>query len=55
LIFIVFAFSFFGFYEITLPSSWSNKSDAMADKGGLIGIFFMAATLAIVSFSCTGH
>jgi thiol:disulfide interchange protein DsbD len=54
LIFLVFAFSFFGFYEITLPSSWSNKSDAMADKGGLIGIFFMAATLAIVSFSCTG-
>jgi thiol:disulfide interchange protein len=54
IIFIVFAFSFFGFYEITLPSSWSNKSDAMADKGGLIGIFFMAATLAIVSFSCTG-
>jgi len=54
LIFILFAFSFFGFYEITLPSSWSNKSDAMADKGGMIGIFFMAATLAIVSFSCTG-
>jgi thiol:disulfide interchange protein DsbD len=54
LIFVVFAFSFFGFYEITLPSSWSNKSDAMADKGGMIGIFFMAATLAIVSFSCTG-
>jgi cytochrome c biogenesis protein CcdA len=54
IIFIVFAFSFFGYYEITLPSSWSNKSDAMADKGGLIGIFFMAATLAIVSFSCTG-
>ncbi len=54
LIFIFFAFSFFGFYEITLPSSWSNKSDAMADKGGLLGIFFMAATLAIVSFSCTG-
>ncbi len=54
IIFIVFALSFFGFYEITLPSSWSNKSDAMADKGGLIGIFFMAATLAIVSFSCTG-
>lgn len=53
-IFILFAFSFFGFYEITLPSSWSNKSDAMADKGGMIGIFFMAATLAIVSFSCTG-
>ncbi|MEM8908677.1 MAG: protein-disulfide reductase DsbD domain-containing protein, partial [Bacteroidota bacterium] len=54
LIFIVFAFSFFGFYEITLPSSWANKSDAMADKGGLIGTFFMAFTLAIVSFSCTG-
>jgi thiol:disulfide interchange protein DsbD len=54
LIFVFFAFSFFGFYEITLPSSWSNKSDALADKGGLIGIFFMAATLAIVSFSCTG-
>jgi thiol:disulfide interchange protein DsbD len=53
-IFIAFAFSFFGYYEITLPSSWSNKSDQMADKGGFIGIFFMAATLAIVSFSCTG-
>jgi thiol:disulfide interchange protein DsbD len=53
-IFIAFAFSFFGFYEITLPSSWSTKSDQMADKGGLIGIFFMAATLALVSFSCTG-
>lgn len=54
LIFVAFAFSFFGYYEITLPSSWSTKSDAMADKGGLIGIFFMAFTLAIVSFSCTG-
>lgn len=54
IIFVFFAFSFFGYYEITLPSSWSNKSDAMADKGGLLGIFFMAATLAIVSFSCTG-
>ena len=54
LIFVVFAFSFFGFYEIQLPSSWANKSDRMADKGGLIGIFFMAFTLAIVSFSCTG-
>src|SRR5688572_18386340 len=53
-IFVFFAFSFFGYYEITLPSSWSNKSDALADKGGLLGIFFMAATLAIVSFSCTG-
>ena len=54
IIFIVFAFSFFGFYEITLPSSWTTKTDSMADKGGLIGIFFMAATLALVSFSCTG-
>lgn len=54
IIFIIFAFSFFGFYEITLPSSWSTKSDRMADKGGLIGIFFMAFTLALVSFSCTG-
>jgi thiol:disulfide interchange protein DsbD len=53
-IFVFFAFSFFGFYEITLPSSWSNKSDTMADKGGLIGTFFMAFTLALVSFSCTG-
>lgn len=53
-IFVAFAFSFFGYYEITLPSSWSTKSDAMADKGGLIGIFFMAFTLALVSFSCTG-
>lgn len=54
LIFVAFAFSFFGYYEITLPSSWSTGSDKMADKGGLIGIFFMAFTLALVSFSCTG-
>lgn len=54
IIFIVFAFSFFGFYEITLPSSWSTGSDRLADKGGLLGIFFMAFTLALVSFSCTG-
>lgn len=54
IIFIIFAFSFFGFYEITLPSSWTTKTDKMADKGGLIGIFFMAFTLALVSFSCTG-
>ncbi len=54
IIFVVFAFSFFGYYEITLPSSWSTKSDSMADKGGIIGIFFMAFTLALVSFSCTG-
>lgn len=50
----VFAFSFFGFYEITLPSSWVNKSDRMADRGGLVGTFFMAFTLVLVSFSCTG-
>ena len=54
LLFIVFAFSFFGYFEITLPSSWANKSDRMADRGGLIGIFFMAFTLCLVSFSCTG-
>jgi len=54
LIFLAFAFSFFGFFEITLPSSWSTKTDGMADKGGLLGIFFMAFTLALVSFSCTG-
>jgi len=53
-IFLAFAFSFFGFYEITLPSSWSTKSDAMAEKGGFLGTFFMAFTLALVSFSCTG-
>lgn len=54
-IFMVFAFSFFGFYEITLPSSWSSKMDQKATNiGGFIGIFFMALTLAIVSFSCTG-
>jgi thiol:disulfide interchange protein DsbD len=53
-IFIAFAFSFFGYYEIQLPASWTNKSDKMADKGGLIGTFFMAFTLALVSFSCTG-
>lgn len=53
-VFIAFAISFFGYFEIALPSSWSTKSDSMADKGGLLGTFFMAATLAIVSFSCTG-
>ena len=55
IIFIAFAFSFFGYYEITLPQSWSNKMDDKANSiGGIIGIFFMALTLAIVSFSCTG-
>ena len=54
LIFMVFAFSFFGYYEITLPSSWGNKMDSASNVGGIIGTFFMALTLAIVSFSCTG-
>ena len=54
IIFLVFAASFFGAFEITLPSSWTNKADRAADKGGLIGIFFMAFTLSLVSFSCTG-
>jgi len=53
-IFMIFAASFFGAFEITLPSSWSNKADRAADKGGMIGIFFMAFTLSLVSFSCTG-
>ncbi|WP_291965830.1 protein-disulfide reductase DsbD family protein [Maribacter sp.] len=54
-IFIFFAFSFFGYYELTLPSSWANKMDDASTKvGGVLGIFFMAVTLAIVSFSCTG-
>jgi len=52
---LVFAVSFFGTFEITLPSSFVNKIDAKADSGkGLGGIFFMAASLALVSFSCTG-
>jgi thiol:disulfide interchange protein len=53
LLFVVFALSFFGLFEIGLPSSWANKLDAKADKGGVIGIFFMALTLVVVSFSCT--
>ncbi len=53
ILFVVFALSFFGMFEITLPSSWGNKLDAKADKGGVIGIFFMALTLVVVSFSCT--
>ncbi len=54
LIFMVFAISFFGAFEIQLPNSWANKADQKASKGGLMGIFFMALTLVIVSFSCTG-
>ena len=53
-ILVFFAFSFFGYYEITLPSSWGDKMDTASNIGGFIGIFFMALTLAIVSFSCTG-
>jgi len=54
LIFLVFALSFFGLFEITLPNAWVNKVDRQADKGGLAGVFFMAFTLVLVSFSCTG-
>ncbi|MCW5515447.1 protein-disulfide reductase DsbD family protein [Muriicola sp. Z0-33] len=55
IVFVFFAFSFFGYYELTLPNSWANKMDAASSKvGGGLGIFFMAVTLAIVSFSCTG-
>ncbi len=54
LIFMIFAASFFGAFEITLPSSWLNKSDAKSNKGGLAGVFFVALTLVLVSFSCTG-
>ncbi|MEI2272321.1 thioredoxin family protein [Sphingobacterium sp. ML3W] len=54
LLLVVFAASFFGAFEITLPSSFVNKMDAKSDKGGLIGLFFMAFSLSLVSFSCTG-
>ena len=54
LIFLIFAASFFGMFEITMPSWLLNKTDKQADRGGLIGIFFMAFTLVLVSFSCTG-
>lgn len=53
-IFLFFAFSFFGYYDITLPSSIANKSSRAEEAGGIVGIFFMALTLVIVSFSCTG-
>src|SRR5690606_24925361 len=52
-IFVFFAISFFGAFEIALPASWANYTDKQADKGGYIGIFFMAFTLVIISFSCT--
>ncbi len=54
LIFMLFAASFFGAFEITLPSSWLNKSDEKSNRGGLAGVFFVALTLVLVSFSCTG-
>ncbi|MDA8820151.1 protein-disulfide reductase DsbD family protein [Schleiferiaceae bacterium] len=53
-LFVIFAASFFGAFEITLPSSWVNKADDASNKGGMLGIFFMAFTLSLVSFSCTG-
>ncbi len=54
IIFMVFAASFFGAFEITMPSWMINKTDEKSDKGGLVGVFFMALTLVLVSFSCTG-
>ncbi len=53
-VFILFALSLFGLFEIKLPTKWANKADSASDVGGLLGIFFMALTLCIVSFSCTG-
>ncbi len=54
LLLVIFAVSFLGAFEIMLPNSWANRVDSQANRGGLIGIFFMALALAIVSFSCTG-
>lgn len=54
LLLVVFALSFLGAFEIMLPSSWATKIDSKADKGGFVGIIFMALALAVVSFSCTG-
>jgi len=54
IIFIFFSFSFFGYYELTLPSKWTNSTSRGEGIGGVLGIFFMALTLSIVSFSCTG-
>lgn len=53
-VFIIFAMSFFGMFEIVLPSKFVNKVDKQSDRGGLVGVFFMALTLVLVSFSCTG-
>ena len=54
LVFVIFAISFFGYFEINLPTSFINKMDKKAEKGGFLGVFFMAFTLVLVSFSCTG-
>lgn len=54
IVFLVFALSFFGLFEITLPHKFVNRVDRLGDKGGLIGVFFMSLTLVLVSFSCTG-
>lgn len=54
IVFVVFAISFFGYFEINLPTGFVNKMDRKADKGGFVGVFFMAFTLVLVSFSCTG-
>ncbi len=54
LIFLIFAFSFFGYFELTLPASWTAKTSKGENVGGILGVFFMALTLALVSFSCTG-
>ena len=53
-VFVFFALAFFGLFELTLPSGFVNQMDKKADKGGLLGVFFMAFTLVLVSFSCTG-
>ena len=53
-IFVFFAFSFFGYYELTLPASWTSVTSKGEGFGGILGVFFMALTLSIVSFSCTG-
>lgn len=53
IIFVIFALSMFGYFEITLPSKWVNKSSKAENKGGMLGVFFMALTLVLVSFSCT--
>lgn len=54
LVFVIFAISFFGYFEINLPTGFVNKMDKKAEKGGILGVFFMAFTLVLVSFSCTG-